>query len=137
MKKKRAIEILKLQRDKLYNIEIYKDETWVFQTASYVKDFFGKDSVEFIFLQQFKFTVMGDTSMGDSDWKRAFKDKDDKIKKFMDNCIETLANKGLPKKDSLWKIWLKQPENWWKILVFIVGTGISIAAIYYSVKKGG
>jgi hypothetical protein len=38
MNNKKAIEILQKQKLKLDNPNILKDETWVFQTASYIKD---------------------------------------------------------------------------------------------------
>ena len=53
---KKGIQILKKQKTKLNNFDNF-DQNWVFQTASYVKDFFGETSTEFSFISQFHFHV--------------------------------------------------------------------------------
>jgi len=97
MNSKRAIELLTKQRNKLTDQSIYKDETWVFQTASYIKDFFGEHSPEYSFIGQFTFTVYGHTGMSNEMWRRELDGKKRKAVKFIDDCIETIQYKGVYK----------------------------------------
>jgi hypothetical protein len=93
---KKAIDILKNQKEKLDRPnEFHRDENWVFQTASYIKDFFGDKSTEFSFISQFSFGVLRSNWDSDKDVSRWIADKPIQVKKFLDNCIETLQHKGL------------------------------------------
>ncbi|MBD0279951.1 MAG: hypothetical protein ICV81_18585, partial [Flavisolibacter sp.] len=53
MKKEKAIEILKQQKEKLKDFWTLKDLTWETQTASYILTLFGKDSKEYEFIRTF------------------------------------------------------------------------------------
>lgn len=97
MNNKKAIEILKKQIEKLDDSTIYKDNNWTFQTASYIKDFFGKESTEYIFISKFNFKVLASSWEDDKDVKRQLLDKHKKAKVYLENCIETISNKGLYK----------------------------------------
>jgi hypothetical protein len=97
MTRKNAIKILIRQKDKLADYTIYKDETWTFQTASFIKDFFGEQSPEFSFISQFKFTVFGHTGMTNEMWRNELDLKQNKALKFIEDCIETIQHKGLYK----------------------------------------
>jgi dipeptidyl aminopeptidase/acylaminoacyl peptidase len=54
---KKAIDILQKQKAKIDDQNHPNDENWVFQTASYIKDFFGDKSTEYSFIVQFSFYV--------------------------------------------------------------------------------
>jgi hypothetical protein len=93
---KKAIAILKNQKEKLdHPTEFHRDENWVFQTASYIKDFFGDNSTEYSFISQFRFGVLRSNWDSDQDVSRWIAEKPIQAKKYLDNCIETLQNKGL------------------------------------------
>jgi hypothetical protein len=95
MNKKKAIEILQKQKLKLDYSTVYKDSNWTFQTASYIKDFFGKDSTEYIFISKFNFKVLTGAWEDDESINRQLLDKHKKAKGYLENCIETISNKGL------------------------------------------
>jgi hypothetical protein len=101
MNKKSAIRILEIQKQKLDDVNLYKDETWVFQTASYIKDFFGENSTEYVFISQFTFGVVVPTTTPPDEMQRLFKYKIEKVSKFLDNCIETIRIKGTLKTEKL------------------------------------
>jgi len=69
MRLKKAIEILKGQKDKLQSFE-NQNQNWVFQTASYIKDFFGENSTEFSFISQFRFEVVSSNWDSSEDIRR-------------------------------------------------------------------
>lgn len=135
MNKKKAIEILTQQKTKLEKGSFHQDETWVFHTAFYIKDFFGENSTEFNFISQFSFTVISTNLTPDNDILYALGQKKQKALKFLDNCIETLQNKGLYKPDSKIMTWAKEPANLWKIFAFIVTTLLSAATLIFAIKK--
>lgn len=58
MKLKKAIEILEEQKQKILNPKYPNNQEWVVETTSYIKDFFGFDSVEYSRIAQFKFSVV-------------------------------------------------------------------------------
>ena len=89
---KKAIDILKAQRAKLDDFN-NKNQNWVFQTASYIKDFFGDNSTEFSFISQFHFHVTSSNWDSPDDVKRWLAEKPIEAKTFLDNCIETLQHK--------------------------------------------
>lgn len=91
---KKAVDILKAQKAKLDNFD-NKKQNWVFQTASYIKDFFGDNSTEFSFISQFHFHVTSTNYDSPEDVRRWLAEKPIEAKTFLDNCIETLQHKGL------------------------------------------
>jgi hypothetical protein len=97
MNKKKSIEILKSQKAKIDDPNHKNDTNWVFQTASYIKDFFGKDSTEYDFIRNFQFEVNYSVYDSPDIILREIKEKNDQAKRFIDNCIETINQKGLTK----------------------------------------
>lgn len=91
-----AIDILKRQKTKIDDFD-NRNQNWVFQTASYIKDFFGEDSTEFSFICQFKFSVVSTNWDRPEDVRRWLSEKPVEARHFLDNCIETLQHKGLHK----------------------------------------
>ena len=98
MNNKKAIEILQNQKLKLDNPNILKDETWVSQTASYIKDFFGENSTEYSFISNFNFKIPFNQYDSKTFPLRIMTEKTLKCKKYLENCIETINDKGLYKK---------------------------------------
>lgn len=135
MNKKKAIEILIQQKNKLEKSSFYQDETWVFHTASYIKDFFGESSTEFTFISQFRFTVISTNKTPEPDILYALDQKKQKALKFLDNCVDTIKNKGLYKPESKMLTWVKEPANLWKMFAFIVTTLLSVATLIFAIKK--
>ena len=97
MNSKKAIEILKIQIEKLDNPKIRKDENWIFQTASYIKDFFGKESAEYSFISNFNFKVPFNQYDNKSFPIEQLNLKILKSRQYLENCIETIKVKGLYK----------------------------------------
>lgn len=128
---KKAIDILKNQKDKLDRPnEFHRDENWVFQTASYIKDFFGDKSTEYSFISQFSFGVLRSNWDSDEDVRRWIADKPIQVKKYLDNCIETLQNKGLlqqPRQNFLYR--LSDTALW--TLLPLVATGLLSIGFFF------
>lgn len=97
MTKEKAIEILKRQRDKLDIEKHTNDEAWIFQTAEYIRQFFGEDSTQFSFISQFKWHVLSSPWDSNELIKHWLDQKPKEAKQFMDNCIESLNDTGLYK----------------------------------------
>lgn len=123
MTTEKAIEILIRQRDKVVDKDHYNDETWVFHTASHIKDFFGEDSTEYSFISQFKFTVIGNSAMSNEQWRSDLDHQQDKALKFIDNCIQTIKDKGLyrpPRQNFLQRL----NDTWLTTILVLVLSGI-------------
>jgi hypothetical protein len=101
MNKRQAIKILEKQRDKLEDKSVYKDDIWVYQSASYIKDFFGEESPEFHFLKRFTFSAIGTSCTTDVEWRNELANKKQKAYQFINSCIETLEHKSLYEKPKL------------------------------------
>lgn len=112
MNKRKAIKILKQQKDK---IKKNQNNQWIIETASYVKDFFGSDSVEYSWICKFKWSVSFVTIDGEKPkWvANAMKQKPYEASKFLENCISVLKNKGVYKKP---KINFFSEYSNWKVL---------------------
>ncbi len=122
MNMNKAIEILQKQKLKLDDQNILKDETWVFQTASYIKDFFGENSTEYSFISKFEFKVYFTNYQSEQAAVIELNSKTPKAKKYLENCIETISNKGLykhPKTNFLTRI--SETALWTMISVSFVG----------------
>lgn len=120
MNSKKAIEILKKQIQKLDDSTFFKDENWVFQTASYIKDFFGENSTEYAFISKFEFKAYYTNYGNENDAIRELNSKTPKAKKYLENCIETISNKGLykhPKTNFLNRI---SDSALWSIITFLL-----------------
>jgi hypothetical protein len=126
---KKAIDILKGQRAKLDDFN-NKNQNWVFQTASYIKDFFGETSTEFSFISQFYFHVVSSNWDSPDDVRRWLAEKPIEARTFLDNCIETLQHKGLfrqPKQNFLNRL---SDTVLWTIISIAVPGLISIGLFF-------
>jgi len=126
---KKAIDILKAQRAKLDNFD-NKNQNWVFQTASYIKDFFGENSTEFSFISQFHFHVVSSNWDSPDDVRRWLAEKPIEARRFLDNCVETLQHKGLhkqPKQNFLYRL---SDTALWTIISIAVPGLISIGLFF-------
>ena len=96
MRKKKAIKILEEQRQKVLNPHYQNNQEWIFETASYIKSFFGVNSAEYAWISQFKWYVK--TSNTDVEIKEEIHEilgkKPKKVVLFLDNCKLILENKG-------------------------------------------
>lgn len=93
MKKEKAIQILNGQIDKLNQRGAKVDTPWVNQTSSYIKDFFGKDSDEYKYITSPSFRPVpmflpDDWTQTEANWRLI-------AINFLNNCIESIKNKGL------------------------------------------
>lgn len=132
MNNKKAIEILQKQKLKLDNPNFLKDETWVFQTASYIKDFFGENSAEYVFISKFQFRVYFTNYDSEQDAVRELNAKTPKAKKFLENCIETISNKGLYKEP---KTNIISDKSNFELISIVVAIAIFVFWIGYWVKS--
>ena len=128
MTKKKAIEILRKQISKLDDIYIYKDEKWVFQTGSYLKDFFGEDSPEYSFISQFTFSVIHLSYNTNEEVLISLNNKKRKAKSFLEDCIETIENKGLLKEKNL--LYRLSDTAIWAIIGLSIPGLLTLGAIY-------
>jgi hypothetical protein len=118
MKKEKAIEILRRQQSKINSITVADSETWIFQTASYIKLFFGEDSPEMKAINQFRYYNTNDMFLGRAN--SSLNSYKPVAHTFIENCIETINDKGLKKKE--WKHILitTHPALFWTIFSAIV-----------------
>jgi hypothetical protein len=115
MKKEKAIEILQTQLTKVEKINADNCYVWQTQIASYIKTFFGETSNEFQFINtvQFYFYIEGKD--------KETRDKIPRLKQFIENCIETISNTGLKKKEWKQVFITTHPAVFWSIFVAIIG----------------
>lgn len=99
MRKKKAIKILEEQRQKVLNPHYQNNQEWIFETASYIKNFFGVKSAEYAWISQFKWYVKTGNTAGVSteEIHEILGKKSKKVVLFLDNCKLILENKGLYK----------------------------------------
>jgi len=130
MKVKNAIDILQKQKAKIDDPKHVNDDNWVFQTASYIKEFFGIESTEYSFIRQFHFYVKSTNWDSSDDINRWLAEKQIQAKKFLDNCIETLQHKGLvkqPKQNFLNRL---SDTAIWSIVSITIPGLISLGAFF-------
>jgi len=134
MNTKKAISILLRQKSKLLDKNFYKDENWVFQTASYIKDFFGDNSTEYSFISRFTFTIKVLNVTPADEKRRLLAEKEESAIKFLDNCIETLQNKGIYKSDK--NNFLRNLDNATIIgLIIFFGSTLFGIGYYFGTEK--
>lgn len=123
MNKKTAILCLKQQKIKLLDQQLYKDENWVFQTGSYVKDFFGEHSTEYIFIKQFSFSLPYNPFLNNNEIVATLEKKESMALVFINNCIETLEHKGIyqAKGANFMSLWSFKNVIGFLILIFFIG----------------
>lgn len=120
MKLKRAIKILEEQKQKVLSSDHPNNEEWIFETASYIKEFFGINSTEYSWISQFKWHVKYIDSPfidNEKDVDFELKQKPKKAVTFLENCKNVLKNKGLYKEPK--KNLLSDFNNWKLITIFI------------------
>jgi len=114
------------------------DDTWVFQSASFVKDFFGEDSTEYNWISQFEFRTLVSSAWSTEQRSAAINDKPRQAKQFLNDCIETLKIKGLykPKSNFLQRL---DNSTLWTIIAFaipsILGLGFFFGNLKYDKDK--
>lgn len=97
MTKNKAIQILIGQREKLSDTKFNAD-VWLSQTKGYAKQFFGENSEQFKFLNDFSFNVFVRTITADKSLKEnMLQAKKGSAKQFIDDCIEYLQYNDLHK----------------------------------------
>lgn len=97
MKTKQAIQLLTLQKNKLPN-ENVRTHTWLTQTTSIIKDAFGKDSEEYIHINDFEFySITMDSMSATYNTNAVINTRKVAVATFIDNCIETIEVKGVHK----------------------------------------
>lgn len=129
MNKKKAIKILEEQKQKILSSEYPNNEEWTFETASYIKDFFGFDSTEYSWIAQFKWhvTYIEHPFIDNEDEvNRELRQKPKKAIQFLDNCKKIIENKGLykPKK----KNWISDKGN-----DFLITTSIGLIVFGFGI----
>jgi hypothetical protein len=132
MNNKKAIGILKKQIEKLDDSTFHKDGNWTFQTASYIKDFFGKESTEYLFISKFNFKVITGPWDDDKSVNQQLLDKHKKAKVYLENCIETISNKGLYKHP---KTNIVSDKSNFELLGIVVAISIFVFGIGYWTKN--
>ena len=128
MKLKKALEILEEQKQKVLSPIFPNNQEWVVETASYIKDFFGFDSVEYSRIAQFKFTVVALNIEPDENVNRLLNQKVKDIVLFLDNCKRTLEIKGLyrnPKANIL------SDKTNFELISIIIAISITVFGIGY------
>lgn len=135
---KKATDILLRQKEKL-TTENLRQGTWLIQTSSIIKDFFGDTSDEYNFIKDFKFySNTMDIMSAEYDTNAHISKNSKAASQFIDNCIETLNHKGLfkaPKTNSLTQI---SETALWTIISITVPGLISIGIFFgnmYSDKQ--
>lgn len=116
MKKQKAINIIQNQINKLDNDKFYA-ESWLIETRHYLNSFFGENSQQERYFKDFTFGIMypGDVSK---------KEKIDRSKIFLKDCINTIQNVGLKKEPS--SNFLSKIPSW---LLTLILTGLFALAI--------
>lgn len=116
MTTREAVNILRLQQERLDSVDVNNCEVWKTGTKSYVKSFFGESSPEYDYIKDFQFYWSIDTN-----WYTETKSKIPILKQYIDNCIGVIRNRGLVKRE--WKHILitTHPAVFWTIFVAIVG----------------
>ncbi|MDB4171118.1 hypothetical protein N9750_03300 [Polaribacter sp.] len=99
MRKKKAIKILEEQRQKFLNPHYQNTQEWIYETASYIKNFFGVKYAEYAWISQFKWYVKteGTDDVNNKEINTILDKKPKRVILFLDNCKLILENKGLYK----------------------------------------
>tara|TARA_R110001583_G_scaffold131681_3_gene283453 strand:- start:1222 stop:1731 length:510 start_codon:yes stop_codon:yes gene_type:complete len=103
---------LRNRNKKVLSPEYPNNQEWTFETASYIKEFFGHNSTEYSWISQFKWHVEYiDHPLIDNanEINSLLKEKPKKVVRFLDNCKSILKNKGLYKPEK--KNWFSDRGN--------------------------
>ena len=136
LRKKKAIKILEEQRQKVLNPHYQNNPEWIFETASYIKRFFGINSAEYGWISQFKWYVK--TANTDVASKQEIKEilakKPKKAVLFLDNCKLILENSGLykaPKKNVL----SNKSNHALLGALFTIASIVFVIGFYFGIEK--
>lgn len=132
MKRKKAIEILENQKQKVFNKHIKNDKQLVIQTCSFVIEFFSKDSPEFHYINKFNFDIDFHPNVPNENKTRILKSRENEFVNFLDNCKQTLQEKGIYKPKD--RNWFSHKTNDF-ILKSIIGIFIAGIPIGYWIRE--
>ena len=119
MKLKKAIQILEEQKQKVLSSDHPKNDEWIIETASYIRDFFGFESTEYFRFAKFKWFVKSIPRESNKSTLERLNKNESEIIQFLDNCKRTLKNKGLFKPEK--KNWISDKGN-----DFLIKTAIGL-----------
>jgi hypothetical protein len=130
MKKEKAIALLRLQQEKLKTLNHKQKETWIIQTAAYVKQFFGEGSKEYDYISKYKFwsVVWSDTT--DEQFQNSVDNQKPTLHTFAGNCIETIENFGLKKREWKHALITTDPKIFWAVFSAIVALAFWLGTKY-------
>jgi hypothetical protein len=128
MKASKAIEILKKQKESLKDINVQTYEAWRHQTASYIKMFLGQTN-EYVYIKDLGIIGHYPESY---DYGKRIKEVSVSLNSLLDNCIETIKQTGLVKKE--WKHILitTHPAVFWSVFVAIVGLSFWLGTLIHN-----
>ncbi|HTE25414.1 hypothetical protein [Flavitalea sp.] len=121
MKASKAISILKRQISNLATQTNYGDPTWIIQTRSLIEEIFGKGSREEIYIHEFNYL---DFHVGNHQWDGNFVKNKAQAVKFLENCIQTIEDKGVHRKPAFHGLSGKEIGTVATIIVAVLG-GVS------------
>lgn len=132
MKRKKAIQILENQKQKVLDKNIKNDKQLVIQTCSFIIDFFSTDSPEFHYINKFDFNIDFHPNVPKENKPRVLKNRENEFIIFLDNCKHTLKEKGIYKPKD--RNWFSHKTNDF-ILKSIIGIFIAGIPIGYWIRE--
>jgi len=120
MNSKKAIKILQGQIEKLDSYDDPKDETWVFQTAEYIKGIFGENSSQYSYISNFHFGVYSISGESNEVIRNRLLQKQKKVRNFMLGCIETINITGVAKVPKPNFIYRLSDTALWTLITFTI-----------------
>ena len=97
MTERKALSLLQKQRQKLLEKASNRDDIWVGQTLSYIKDIFGENSTEYSVCAQLKFRVLLSPYLDNNAIMQILTENEERILKYTESWIETVKEKGVYK----------------------------------------
>lgn len=95
MRKSTRIKILKIQIDKLDDEKYKKDQKWTIQTLTYINRFFGVDSPQSKYMNDFKFHGYIPHNATKEYIEKDRIEQIESVKRFLQDCIEIVNNNGI------------------------------------------
>jgi hypothetical protein len=126
MKSAKAISLLTAQRDKLSQVISYEDSVWKTQTRSVVRDIFGERSEEDNYMQDFSYLSL---YTPEHRWQQEFLKSKKDVERFLNSCIDTIKERGVPKKTKMNFLYTANHEALAAIFLAICGGIFSIGYI--------
>lgn len=97
MTDKQAISIIQSQIDKLKNSNENRNFSWTNETRAYIVEFFGKDSEQNSYFNDFNSWWKLIPSI-DKDFPESIDNNEKNVIKFLEGCIDIIKNIGIVKK---------------------------------------